>query len=218
MFKHSEQFEPLSLQRKSINGKRVYETQTGHQYESVTTALGRNKEKQEGLEKWRKAVGEKEASRVSRVASGRGTSMHTICEKYLDNNPQYQRKQMPDAIYLFNKVKPYLDENIELVYLQEAALYSHEYKLAGTVDLICLLNGVLTVVDFKTSGKTKKEEYIEDYKLQCAAYAFMFEERYKVKVEHYAILIGVDEHFSTYQVFTGNPHDYKNHQFFTERL
>ena len=54
---------------------------------------------------------------------------------------------------------------------------SDKLCLAGTVDLICEVDGELSIVDFKTSAKEKPEEWLEDYFVQLSAYWAMFSER-----------------------------------------
>ena len=52
----------------------------------------------------------------------------------------------------------YLDEHLTETWYQEVPLYSNRLKVAGKVDLIGTLDGVPTVIDFKTSRKKKKKE------------------------------------------------------------
>ena len=49
-------------------------------------------------------------------------------------------------------------------------------KLAGRVDCIAEYKGELAIIDFKTSTKEKREEWIHDYFAQETAYAIMFQE------------------------------------------
>ena len=48
--------------------------------------------------------------------------------------------------------------------------------MAGRVDCIAEYNGELAIIDFKTSTKYKREEWIDDYFAQETAYAIMFQE------------------------------------------
>jgi len=100
---------------------------------------------------------------------------------------------MPANIQAFNNIKPIIDESIDNVVMQECPLYSDYLMVAGTVDCIAEWNGKLSIIDFKTSRKTKKKEWIENYFMQTAAYAVMFEERTKVPVSQLVILITVDD-------------------------
>ena len=210
-------YEPYPMERTTTpEGRRYKIPGTDETYESITTALGKNPEKKKSLQEWRKRVGEEEADRISRIASHRGTRVHAVIEKYLEGNEYYDRGEMPNVIEMFNSIKSYLDTNIASVYMQEAFLFSHKYKLAGQVDCIANCDGFRCIIDFKTSSKPKKKEWIEDYFLQCAAYSYMFEEMYGDKIHHNIVLIAVEN--DKPQFFLSNHSDYINHEFFTQRL
>ena len=78
--------DPIEMSAEMVEGKRVYLTPTGHHYPSVTTVIGNNKKKLEGLAKWRARFGEKAANAKSTRATGRGNKYHSIAEYYLNNN------------------------------------------------------------------------------------------------------------------------------------
>jgi genome maintenance exonuclease 1 len=179
------------LQAKTFpDGKRYYTTPDGHKLPSVTTVIGAKKK--EAIAKWRARVGEAEANRVSRLASGRGTNVHTLCEKYLNNDPKYLLGSMPDALEMFKSLKPLL-HRINNIHFQECALWSVGLGLAGRVDVIGEFDGVLSVIDFKTSKKVKKKEDIDDYFAQCVAYACMYEELVGQGIEQIVIIMAVQD-------------------------
>ena len=60
---------------------------------------------------------------------------------------------------------------------------------AGSTDLICMHNGLETVVDFKQSNRPKKEEWIEDYYIQIAAYAMAHDAYYGSSIQQGVIMI-----------------------------
>lgn len=213
---HNNRFKPYELT--SIEGKdgRVYKVPGGQLYESITTALGKNPEKKKSLQEWRERVGEREANKISSQAAKRGTAVHKIAENYLNNEPTYNWGFMPNIVSMFNDLKPHLDKNISEVYMQECPLFSHKYKLAGRTDCIAMWDGKLSVVDFKTSTREKKREWIHDYFLQGAAYSFMFEEMYGTAIEQVVILIACEE--SHAQLFIDNPYEHEQDPFFTGRL
>jgi RecB family exonuclease len=78
---------------------------------------------------------------------------------------------------MFNAAKPHLDARLDNVYEQETRMSSNRLCLAGSVDLICEVDGELAIVDFKTSKAEKPEEWLEDYFVQLSAYWAMFSER-----------------------------------------
>ena len=90
-------------------------------YPSITTVLKVLSE--EGIAKWRKRVGEEEANKISYRASTRGTAVHEIVEKYIDNREDYSSGYMPNIVNDFRSLKPILDQRIGKVYAQEV-LYS----------------------------------------------------------------------------------------------
>lgn len=192
----------LKLQRITLeNGKRYYVTPEGNKYPSVTTMLSYFS--QDSIKEWRKKVGAEAANKISRTASNRGTRIHTLCEKYIKNEEVSNIN--PIDLDLFKTIVPYLNE-IDNVYLQEKYLYSDYLRLAGTVDCIAEYKGKLNVIDFKTSSKPKKEEWIEGYFVQACSYAIMFEERYKIPVPRITIIIAVENDEA--QVFHKRRDDY----------
>ena len=175
------------LKSETINNGRFYTTPDGKKLPSVTTVIGAMGKK--AIYEWRQRVGADEANRISRIASGRGTRMHTLCEKYL-NNEEFV-KPMPDALSLFNTIKPYLN-NINNIHYQECALWSTRIGMAGRVDCIAEYNGVLSVIDFKTSSRVKTKEDIPAYFAQCVAYALMYEELVGVKIHQIVVIMAVE--------------------------
>jgi hypothetical protein len=191
-FKHVELPPSLEydLPTETINGKRHYRTPEGNAYPSITTCLSILSK--QAIMEWRKRVGEEEANKISTQAARRGTNVHQMCEDYI-NNELDPKKFMPNERYMFNSIKPVIDENINNVYAQEVALYSDYLGVAGRVDCIAEWNGKLSVIDFKTSRKPKKKEQIGNYFQQASAYCVMWEERTGIPINQTVILIAVDD-------------------------
>ena len=215
-FLHEDRFEVHSIEAVTTDSGRRYKIPNGDMYESVTTALGNQPGKKEGLMEWRRRVGEAEANRISRKAAGRGTAVHQIIEDYLNNLEDPIKDKMPDAVVMFKQLQPILDKSISKVYMQEAPLWSYKYRLAGRVDCVADIKGKLSVVDFKTSMKPKKREWVTDYFLQTAAYSHMIGEMYGDTVEQTVIFIAVEDRDP--QIFVGDPHADITHEFFTQRI
>lgn len=169
------------------DGKRYYTTPEGDRLPSVTTVIGAKGKK--AILEWRKRVGAEEANRISRQASGRGTNVHTLCERYLNNQPL--GKIMPDAVEMFLSLKPILNR-INNIHYQECALWSVKLGLAGRVDCIAEFDGVLSVIDFKTSKRIKKKEDIDSYFAQCVAYACMYEELIGKGIDQIVVVMAVE--------------------------
>jgi len=145
----------------------------GMMWPSVTTVIGHSKKK--SIMEWRNRVGEEEANAISKRASTRGNKCHKLCELYLENKSISKYKDDPLSMGLFYQIKPYLD-SIDNIHALEAPLCSSLLKMAGRVDCIAEYNGELAIIDFKTSTKYKREEWIHDYFAQETAYAIMFQE------------------------------------------
>lgn len=170
---------------------RVYKTPSGLLYPSVTTVLGKTLDKS-GLDEWRKRVGEKEADKISRYAANRGTRVHELCEDLVLNKSVELKGLMPIPLSLYRQFERKLTQNVDNVRGSELFLYSDKFKVAGSTDLIADWNGVTSIIDFKTSGKFKKKEWIDSYFLQCALYAFMFWERTGIICNQIVVIVGVE--------------------------
>jgi len=197
----------FDLNAETTDSGRLYATPTGERYKSITTVLSNHNK--EAIMEWRQNVGEERANEISGKASRRGTKVHKICEDYINNETTEFKLQMlmPDLKELFFKIKPIIDENLGDVYSQEQALYSHKLRIAGRVDLIGYWNGKLSVIDFKTSTKQKEEENIQNYFMQCTAYALMFSELTGMWIDDIVVLIATEE--GPPQVFERQIHDYR---------
>ena len=171
------------------DGKRYYTLPNGNRVPSVTTVVGAKKK--QSIMEWRKRVGDQEANRISKVATTRGNRVHLLAERYLKNEPINWLKEMPDAVGMFRSmIKPI--QNINNINYQEQALWSEKLNMAGRVDLIAEWDGVLSVIDFKTSSKVKAKEDIIDYFAQECAYAIMMEELTDIPVHQLVTLMAVD--------------------------
>lgn len=196
---------PIDISEKYVDGKRFYCTPEGNIYPSVTTVLSSVSDKT-GLIEWQNRVGTEKAEIIKSQAARRGTNLHKICEDYVLNKDDYLKDHMPSSVSLFKQIQPYLDSNLESVYGVELPLYSDYLKTAGRCDLLCRMHGVNVVVDYKTSSKPKKEEWIENYFLQLSTYSMMIEERHNIHVSYIIVLIAVED--DNLQFFVKNPKKY----------
>ena len=195
------------LEVHNIKGLRFYETPTGEKYPSITTVLGKQPGKQKGLQEWRERVGVAQAQIISGKAARRGSVFHNIVENYLlDKDISDFKQQNFMAWCMFGEMKSHLDEKINQVVLQEQTMFSPKFKVAGRGDLIGVYKNKLSVVDFKTTTRTKKEEWIGDYFIQCAAYASMFEEHTGEPVEDVVIMMVAED--GEVQLFEKKTADY----------
>jgi len=179
------------LQGKQItdedSGKRIYDIDNSR-LPSVTTILGATKN-QQFLKDWKAKVGETEAERIKNLSSKRGTSMHKFLESHI------QGIGYADLTAIGQAAKPMAEKIIEIGLAPVEEYYGSEVMLhypglyAGSTDLVCSHNGEEAIVDFKQSNRPKKEEWIQDYYLQIAAYAMAHDYVYKSKIKKGVIMI-----------------------------
>lgn len=224
MFRHlpAPKIEPLERETDSKTGKRFY-TNAHRRYPSITTILSSFEKPQ--LEAWKKRVGEEASKQTSIKARFRGEQVHSLIEDYLNNTT---KKEILTGLPLnlkesFLQIEPTITNRINNIELIEGFLYSDKLKVAGTVDLIASFDCIRSVIDFKTSLREKRKEYIHDYFLQATAYSFMYEELTGLVCEQIVILIMVDD--SNYpQIFVENRNNYsvdlknKIDQYYREHL
>ena len=184
-------------------GKRVYEI-SNYRLPSVTTILGATKNT-DFLKKWKAKVGESEAERIKIHSSSRGTAMHKFLESYVEG------VGYDDLTGIGQEARPMANKIIEKGLSNVTEYYGSEVTLfypglyAGSTDLVCNHNGMETIVDFKQSNRPKKEEWIEDYYLQIAAYAMAHDYVYKSNIRQGLIMVCTPDLF--YQEFRITDHE-----------
>ena len=190
-------YEDLTTQ--NVDGKRLYVTPEGKKFPSVTTVLSINT--RDAIMEWRRRVGSEEANRISSFAASRGTRVHTMVERYLDNRDDYLEKSNHLTRHNFETMRPVLDKRLSKVILQEAPLYSEHLGLAGRVDCVGVFDGKLSIIDFKTASKPKRWDWIHNYFMQETAYAIAFEERTGIPIVDLVTIIvnDVDDHPQVFQ-------------------
>ena len=183
---------PTAISIDTDSGRR-YTTPDGVLYPSITTVLGDQPDKKQSLDRWRAKIGVEKANQISTAAAKRGSNFHSLLEQYLDEQEVDIRKEFPITGMLFNAMRRKLEANLDKIYAIEAPMYSDRLRLAGRSDLIGSWRGSSAIIDFKTSTKRKKREWITDYFLQATAYSIMFEEHSGIKTNGIVVLIASDD-------------------------
>ena len=169
------------------SGKRVYDINNSR-LPSVTTILAATKN-QQFLKNWKARVGEQEAERIKNLSGKRGTAMHKFLENHITGVGYDDLTPIGcEAKPMAQKVIEMGLENVEEYYGSEVMLH-YPGLYAGSTDLVCLHNGLETIVDFKQSNRPKKIEWIEDYYLQASAYAMAHDEVYRSTIRQAVIMI-----------------------------
>jgi len=179
---------------------RKYFTPFGKSYDSITTVLGALSKND--IREWRERVGEQEANRISHHARTRGNSLHSLMEKYIQNEEIDMDSMMPHVKALFLQAKKAVDLHVGNIYLQEKPLYSDHLEVAGRVDLVCDFARRASIVDFKSSSRAKTRDEIENYFMQACAYSIMVEERTGMPIPRLVIIMAVDNSTDEPIIFT----------------
>lgn len=116
------------------------------------------------------------------MAAEMGSKIHDWIEKYVagESPPEPLHEGMKKATQSF--VEWYKTQNIRPLFT-EKRLCSVNYEFAGTADLVCELDGKLTILDWKTGSGIYPEMF-----LQLGAYATMYTEEFGAEVKQIGIV------------------------------
>ena len=158
---------------------------------SVTTVLSGTSDNKDGIEKWRKKVGDSEADRIMKQSTDIGTAVHEAIEKFLGNNDWDHFQDNSDQIMARKMTSKFVDlglNKISQVWGLEVGLIL-DNLYAGTADCVGIYDDVPSLIDFKTARRIKKREWIEDYFLQGCAYANAHNVMFNTEIKQIVILM-----------------------------
>jgi len=211
MLKWNKQFTYPKSVRELINEKRHYAI-NDEKLPSVTTILSatQSAEKQASLAKWKAKVGENEAERVKNTAGARGTKMHSILEGYiLEENVLDLTETGGEAHRMANTIINQGFPDLNEIWGSEVTV-AYPGLYAGASDLVGIYQGRDSIIDFKQSNKPKRAEWIEDYKLQGAAYAAAHDYMFGTNIEQTVILMCTPDCF--FQRFLINGKEFREYK------
>jgi genome maintenance exonuclease 1 len=193
-----------------VTRKRVYLTPDGESLPSVTTILSATKD-MTALNEWKKRVGEQKAREITTEAAGVGTAMHSNLERFIagmqrqpGNNPVHvQANAMADVI-----IKNGLSQVNEVWAMEQSLYFPGLYS--GTTDLVAVYKDNPSVCDYKQTNKPKKEEWVEDYKIQLVAYILAHNEVYGTDIREGHVFMCSRN--CDYQQFDLWPDDFNKYQ------
>ena len=194
--------------RELLKGDRHYDV-NDEKLPSVTTILQATQEaeKAESLKRWTQKVGEVEAERVKNQAAKRGTAMHSYLETYLQGGKVLDLRDVGrEASSMAETIIAKGFNDIEEIWGSEVTLF-YPNLYAGATDLCGIYQGRESIVDFKSSNKPKKIEWITDYKLQMVAYAMAHNCVYGTDIDQGVILMCTPDNF--FQKFTINGREFR---------
>ena len=204
--KKSDKYRYVSGQMYEHHGSRIYDF-GGQRLPSVTTILGLTKD-QSFLKDWQQKVGHEKAESIKNHSSKRGTSMHKFLESHITG------VGYDDLSPIGTEAKPMAEKIIEIGLTPVEEYYGSEVTLyypglyAGSTDLVCLHNGMETIVGFKQANRPKKKEWIEDYYLQIAAYAMAHDYVYGSRIRQGVIMVCTSDLY--YQEFKVQDHELRS--------
>ena len=193
------------------HGTRMYDF-GGIRLPSVTTILSATKD-QQFLSEWKQKVGAEKAEQIKNHSSKRGTSMHKFLESHITG------EGYDDLSPIGEESRPMAHKIIEIGLAPVDEYFGSEISLyypglyAGSTDLVCLHNGQEAIVDFKQSNKPKKEEWVQDYYLQIAAYAMAHDYVHKSKIEKGVIMMCTPDLYYQEFVLSGTELRQYKHKF-----
>ena len=201
-------YEYKKLNRDDGDGNgRVYVDVAGNKIPSVTTILSRTKDITH-LIAWRKRVGETKAKQITEESAGLGTTMHSHLEAYVlgqerpggNNYGRLMAKRMADTVIQEGMI------DVDEVWGVESHLH-YDTLWAGTTDLIGVYQGRPAIIDFKTTIKPKKKEWVEDYRLQLSAYSMAHNKLYGTNISTLVVFMVSRE--CEFQKFVWSGPDYE---------
>jgi genome maintenance exonuclease 1 len=170
-FKWENKYEYKQYTRDDDHGPRTYAVKD-KKVPSVTTILSatQSEEKRKSLDAWRARVGYQEAQRITQQAATRGTEMHYVLENYIKGIGYFNLSK--DGAHARMMAHTIIDnlEPLKIIYGSEVSL-AYEDQWAGSTDLVANYKDRPYILDFKQSNKLKREEWVEDYYYQLAAYS-----------------------------------------------
>lgn len=174
-----------------INGMRHYVIDEYKKYPSITTMLGAtiSDDKLTIISNWQQSMGLDAANDYTRAACDRGTAVHKLIELFLSGEKIHECDFSSDHLRVYKSLKIPL-RKINNLYGLEIALYSDTLRIAGRTDCIGYYENRLSIIDFKTTGRSKSDVDIYDYWLQITFYAICHNELYGTDINSGVILMG----------------------------
>jgi ATP-dependent exoDNAse (exonuclease V) beta subunit len=137
-------------------------------------------------------------------ASRRGTAVHELLERYVE---LCNTTTTPANLALSGYESPHPDiptreitvpfaliasalEPVSHIIGSEVGLFASDDMIAGTTDLICIHNGKLAILDFKSYRTSPSRAVIDKAMKQLSMYALAFYRNSGIKVEKLVIVAG----------------------------
>ena len=179
-----------NLERVEENEMRFYKDSNNDLVPSVTTVLDATGDKS-GITQWRKKVGPAQADAIVQESTLIGSAVHEAIENYLLGKSWSNFTEDRNGFLAKSISSKFISSclnGIDEVWGLESGLIL-DGLYAGTADCIGVYKGLPAIIDFKTAKKLKRKDWIEDYFLQCSAYANAHNVMFETSINDLVILM-----------------------------
>ena len=179
-----------NLERVEKNEMRFYKDSNNDLVPSVTTVLDATGDKS-GITQWRRKVGPAQADAIVQESTLIGSAVHEAIENYLLGKSWSNFTEDRNGFLAKSISSKFISSclnGIDEVWGLESGLIL-DGLYAGTADCIGVYKGLPAIIDFKTAKKLKRKDWIEDYFLQCSAYANAHNVMFETSINDLVILM-----------------------------
>jgi hypothetical protein len=179
-----------NLERVEENEMRFYRDSNNDLVPSVTTVLDATGDKS-GITQWRRKVGSAQADAIVQESTLIGSAVHEAIENYLLGKSWSNFTEDRNGFLAKSISSKFISSclnGIDEVWGLESGLIL-DGLYAGTADCIGVYKGLPAIIDFKTAKKLKRKDWIEDYFLQCSAYANAHNVMFETSINDLVILM-----------------------------
>jgi len=166
-----------------VDNRRYHRTAKGN-LPGVTTILSATANNP-GLDYWKANTCPDEQKAIMDAAIKRGDWLDKDVETWAKTGVK------PSDNPYFTQIEPWIDNISKVISVQDSLV--SDLGFAGTPDLVCIFDGMLTVIDIKTSRKRKTKSKCKDYFLQVCAYILAYNEETGENCNSGALLIASDD-------------------------
>ena len=173
----------------SKSGSRVYLTPGGARVPSVTTVLSGTKD-MTFLKEWREKIGDARADEIVQRSIKYGNRVHKNLEEYI-----LEGKKPSGNVFAQHMTKQIITKGLSRVseiWGCEVMVYA-EGIYAGTTDACGLHENDESIIDFKNARSLRKEEWVQDYKLQVVAYALAHNEMFNTNIHKGVVMLATQD-------------------------
>ena len=183
-------FDYAKLKRETAkSGSRVYLTPGGARVPSVTTVLSKTKD-MTFLKEWRESMGEERANEIVQRSIKYGNRVHKNLEDYIMEGTEPSGNVI--AKHMTKQIITKGLSKVSEIWGCEVMLYA-EGIYAGTTDACGLHENDASIIDFKNARSFRKEEWVQDHKLQVAAYALCHNEMFDTNIRKGVVMLATQD-------------------------